>query len=538
MVTTHEEIPPSIHPPILPHWQNFPISVYCGLPSLGAGHANVAKLAYAPDLGSGGVTRGGSSPPIRTQFSSSGADLDILIHSRTQCDHQIEMVFSAEELESHFEAAYREEGRNIALPGFRRGKTPLAIIKQRFGDEIRFKTLEKLANDSFRQALDERNINPFGQPSLEDIDFAPEKGATMKINYETAPDVEAQDYDEVPVELHTHEVTEDEVEQELTGYRRRFLQYEEVDTADDEEGYRVRCDMQLLDAEGNAVEDKLNKDAVLNLDDEHLNRDLKAELLNMKKGETRDVDITYETGDGDEDVDHVRITLHAIERALPFEWNEENCGKLTGGKAKTEEELRALIRDGIEKRYEKTYRDKAENELIEEVIKRNLFDVPPSIIEEILNQFVTDVKERYKAQNVPIDSFDEKAFREARRESALNTARWLFLRDSIIAKEQITLDEADLVRFAEEQAPRYGVDQSILLQYFQSNDQARNNLLAEKVVNTLFAKAAITHVDDNDVTGTAMEAFAEVAPGAEPSGTPDDSAPLNEDTEPEQENTK
>lgn len=459
--------------------------------------------------------------------------MDILIHSRTTCDHQLEMVFSAEELEARFEAAYREEGRNIALPGFRRGKTPLPIIKQRFGEEIRIKTLEKLANEAFRQALEERDIQPFGQPSLEDIDYTPDQGATMKISYETAPEVDAQDYLEVPVELHTHEVTEEEVEQELTGYRRHFLQFEEVETADDEEGYRVRCDMQMLDAEGQPVPEKLNTDAVLNLDDEHLNRDLKAELLNMKKGETRDVDITYETGDGDEDVDHVRITLHAIERALPFEWNEDNCSKVSGGQAKTEEELRSLLRDGIQKRYDRTYHDKAENELIEEVIKRNNIDVPPSIIEEILNQFVTDVKERYRAQKVPVENFDENAFREARRDSALNTARWLFVRDSIIAKEKITLDNADLERFAEEQAPRYGVDKGILLQYFASNEQARTNLLAEKVVAYLFSNAVVSTVDDNDVSGTAMEAFAE--PGA---GTPDMPEPLKEDTEPEQENTK
>lgn len=458
--------------------------------------------------------------------------MDILIHSRTQCDHQIEIVFSAEELDAQFEQAYRTEGRAIALPGFRRGKTPLPIIKKRFGEEIRFKTLEKLANDKFHEALEERNIKPFGQPILEDIDYSAEKGATVKINYETAPEVDATDYLNVPVELHTHEVTDEELEQELNSYRRHFLQYEETDSADDEEGYRVVCDMQLLDAEGNPIEEKMNKDAVLNLDDEHLNRDMKAELLNMKPGETRDVDITYETGDGDEDVDHVRITLHKIERALPFEWDEENCKKMSGGQASSESELRDLIRDGMVKRYEKHYRDKAENELVEEVIKRNPIDIPPSIIEEVLSQFVKDVQERYRAQNVPLDGFDEKAFRENRKAAATSTAQWLFLRDSIIEKEKISVTSEDLEAFAEAQAPRYGVEKSILLQYFTSNEQAQSNLLAEKVVNYLLDHAEVTTVDDNDVSGTAMAPFAEMEDL--PEGTPAESDPLNED-EPNQE---
>ena len=117
--------------------------------------------------------------------------MEVLINSTSEVNHEMEIVVSAEELKPHIDKAYKEEAKNIQMPGFRKGKVPLQIIKRRFGEAIEYQTIEKLSNDFFRTAIEERDIQPINQPILEDMKFEPGGDLTLKVRYETMPEVTA-----------------------------------------------------------------------------------------------------------------------------------------------------------------------------------------------------------------------------------------------------------------------------------------------------------------------------------------------------------
>lgn len=435
--------------------------------------------------------------------------MEVLINSKTDVSHQIEIIVPAADLVPHFEKAYREEGRNLAMPGFRRGKVPLQIIKKRFGAAIEAQVLEKLSNDFFRTALEERNIHPVGQPVLDDIDYTPGEQLTVKISYETMPEVTATGYKGLQLEKLTHEVTDEEVEESIDRVREQRRTLEEADFADDE-NFIVTCDLQFLDENGEPVADKRRDNYAVDLRSEREHRDLKAELYNMRSGETKDVEFTEEDQNGEEVTERVRISVHKIERVTLPEINEEFCTATSGGEASTLDALRSFVRTKLEDDWRKHYQTRLENEAISEIVKQNSFDVPMAVVNDVLDNFVEDLKRQFQGRALPKE-FNVAEYRTYREGEAKSLAQWAFIREHIIEQEGITIEDADIEAHARESAGQLGIDIDRLLPYYKESADVKNRLLQDKLVAFILENASIKEVNDQDVSGTALAPFADVA---------------------------
>jgi trigger factor len=451
--------------------------------------------------------------------------VDVLIHSDTDVEHQIEIVLSAEDLKPHFDAAYAEQARKIEMKGYRRGHVPMAIIRKRFGPAIEAEAIEKIANDSFQKALEERDIKPFAQPVMEDMDYQPGGALTVKIRYETMPEITLGDYAGIQLERLTHETTGEEVEEELRHLLNRHRSFEDAEKAD-EEGYLVTCDIQLLDAEGAPIEGKKNENVRIDLGDEHVNRDLKAELLNMRAGEEKDVELPFETKDGEEEVDRAHITVHTIERIILPELDDAFAAKATNGQIATVDALRDDIRSQLVAFWKNRYEDKLQNDLVTEILQRHPFAIPPTITDSVLDDFVKQVKNRSQDKELP-PSFDEKEYRAARKPEAEAVAKWALLRESIIEKEKLAVADADLEAKALADSIRLGIDRERLQAFYLSNDQVRKDLIVEKLITHLVSISDVRDMADTDVARTPLAPFAEPEPQPEPEPEPEPE-PLSE----------
>lgn len=428
--------------------------------------------------------------------------MDVLIHSKTSVEHEIEIVVSPEELAPHFEKAYREEAKNITLPGFRKGRAPVQLIRKRFGEAIEYQVIEKLSNEFFKQAVEERDIKPIGQPALHDLEYKPGLPLTIKISYQTAPDVVAADYLDIPLERLTHVVTDEEVEDEVNYLRQLHRTLENADRAD-EEGFLVTCDIQMLSSTGEPLPDQNRSNVKFDLGDETLNRDLKAELLNMHAGDEKDIELTHETKDGEEDIERARVQVNKIERIILPELDDEFAKLASQGRAESMDALRNDLRRRLEETWQKRYQSQLENDLISQIILRNPVDVPEFIVEEVLDDFVNQVAYRFPDKKLP-DDFNADEFKEQRRAEAVAVAKWMFIRDSIIEKEVIKLEDADVESVAEERSAQLGISKEQMMDFYKNSAQMTNSILIDKLMKHLMNHASIRDVSDDDLSGTAM----------------------------------
>ncbi|MDX9759598.1 MAG: trigger factor [Bacteroidota bacterium] len=431
--------------------------------------------------------------------------MEVLINSKSEVSHEIEIIVSSEELQPHFEKAYREEARKISIPGFRPGKVPVQVVKKRFGKEIEYSVIEKLSNEFFRTAIEERDIKPIGQPVLQDLDYKPGEPLTIKVAYDTEPEVVAKDYLGVQLERLAHTVTDEEVEDEIQRALKSRRTLEEVEKADDE-NFLVTVDIQMLDAEGTPVPGQRNENLKVELDDEYTNRDLVAELLNMKTGEEKDVELTHTHGDH-EHTDRAHIKIVRVERVTLPDLTDDFAREYSNGEVETVKDLRRVVHERLEEVWRNRYQQQLDNDLVGEIVKRNPVAVPESIVENMIDEWMKSLREQQPGKKFPAD-FNETEYRTSRRPEAEFTAKWMYLRDSIIEQEGIKLEDADVEQKAAKDSEAMGIEKDRLIEFYKNAPQYTQSMLVEKLLAHLYAQAEIKDVDDNDLSRTGMDGVA------------------------------
>ena len=98
---------------------------------------------------------------------------------------EVEFELSYADLAPHFEKAFQKYQKKAEIPGFRKGKAPVSMIKRMYGDMIEQASLEDVANDVYKNYLDENNVQPLGEAQMVDMDYEAKQIFKFKIKYET-----------------------------------------------------------------------------------------------------------------------------------------------------------------------------------------------------------------------------------------------------------------------------------------------------------------------------------------------------------------
>src|SRR5580698_3651882 len=106
------------------------------------------------------------------------------------CKHSLEITVPVVEVEKETERVVLEIQKKVKLPGFRPGKAPVGLVKQRFAGDIKQDVLEKLVPRFFRAAADKDNLEVVGQPNVSDVNFKAGEPLKFKADFEVAPEIE------------------------------------------------------------------------------------------------------------------------------------------------------------------------------------------------------------------------------------------------------------------------------------------------------------------------------------------------------------
>ena len=406
-------------------------------------------------------------------------------------DIEQEAIFEVEsdELQPHFNRAYEKFRPKAELRGFRKGKVPLGIIRQVYGDAIEHDALDGIANELYRTAMEERNIHPIGTPSMVEMDFKRAQHFRFTIKYEVKPDIALGQYTRLDVEKPVHNVSDHEVDAEIHHLRRLNSTPIDAQRVTDEE-HIVTADTQELDDAGTPLIGKKSSASRFYLADEALAPEIKAALAAAEVGGIYRATVT--TGHDDHShTHHFQFTVTAAQKVDLPPFDEDLVRKVTGGTPSSPEEFRANIRADLERYWDDQGNARVNDGLANEIVRRHEFAVPESLVTAFLDSFVEDLRSRSRDQKLPA-SFNDATFRAENRAQAIWQAKWLLLKERIAEKEQITVAEEDLVALAERDAPRLNVDPARLLEYYRSTSSASERILSEKVLTFLRAHASIS----------------------------------------------
>jgi len=424
--------------------------------------------------------------------------LEVTINTISDVQREAEIFLTAEELQPHFERAYKKVAPQIEVRGFRKGKVPLEMIKKLYGEAIEQDALDDIANDSFRSAMEEKHIEPLGQPAMVNMDFQRGQHFRFTIQYEVKPTFELKPYKGLAVEKPVHHVTDEEVQSEIERLRRAHATLLGVTLVRDNDNHIITADVQELADDGMPLIGKKTPDARFEMADEALVQEIRDVLAQAEVGGQYRVRFSAQHGDHTHQ-HQIELKVKRIEKVELPEFNDEFVRNITGDSTATTATFLETLRKDLETYWARQSERMLEQAIINELVRMHEFTVPESLVNFYLDSFVEDIKSRSRDGRLP-SGFDEKRFREENRPYAVFQAKWALIRERLIEAEGITATEEDVERLAASEAASLGLDKERLLRYYRTSNAATERVLSAKLMAFLKDHARVTEKVVDELT--------------------------------------
>jgi trigger factor len=361
-------------------------------------------------------------------------------------------------VDAEIEKIARDYSKAARIPGFRPGKVPAKVVRQRFRDQILHDAVHGLIPRAVDEALRDKGIEPVDTPDIRDV--VVEEGQPLKFtaSFETVPPIDPGDYSTLTVKSTSNVVEDSAVEETLNGLRQRAAHYEPVEDRAVESGDSVQLDLERTASgeDGEAQTDR-HEGVTVDLGASANPPGFDDAFLGMTVGERKTFDVNYP---GDYAVGELAgttvkydVVLKAIRKRVVPELDDELAKDL--GNFDDLESLRARVRADLEHQLMHENEREQRGELIRQLAERVKADVPPSLLDREIDRRVEDFVRRLIEQQVdPMKTnINWEEFRERQRDAAAEAVKSALLLDEVARRENIAASDAEvdeeIARYAE-----------------------------------------------------------------------------------------
>jgi len=415
----------------------------------------------------------------------SRVDLRVTVPAATVSDHVDEVS-----------KAFRGQAK---ISGFRRGKAPMSMIRQRFRDDIREHVLEHLIPRHVSSELESRGIEPLHNPVLDDVDFDFDGPLTFRVHFDVRPEVEIQGYRDLQATRRVHRVTDDIVSRAMGDLRERAAQLEPVEGAPVHTDDYVRAELTLLPRDGKGKK-LAEENRWIHVGHEQAIPGLNSQLEDLEVGDTREF-VTRLADAYPNDMlagkeVTCRVEVEEIKRRhLPPV--DDDLAKDLG--LDDLAELRDRVRADLEQQVAERAEQGVEQELLEQVLEANDIEAPESLVEDQLDRFTEGTARELAQQGVdPREGVDWRSFRAERRETAVHAVQRRLALDAIADAEEIEVEDAAVVARIERHPRAAEEDPRALVQQMRQDgsfEGVRSMLRRERALALVKESATIDSVE-------------------------------------------
>ncbi|HQF43027.1 MAG TPA: trigger factor [Ignavibacteriaceae bacterium] len=413
-------------------------------------------------------------------------------------EKEVEIKLQYDEIKKEIEEEVKKQAKKIQIPGFRKGKAPLSMLKKMYGDAFEYEASEKVANSFFWKIADEKQLKPIGQPEMTDLKFEPEKDLSFKVKFETIPTLNVKDYKNLTFEIPDLIVNENEIQKEIDYILKANKELEDAEEIIDEK-FVIDAEVLLVEKNGEKIPDTIPEKMQIDLTADGISKEIVKNSRNKKVGESFNFvfkdEHTHKHDDGTEEVHkeeyNYDVKILGLKKIIYPELNEELIKKVTRDKVSTEADLREEIKKDIQSYYDNQTEEMIRIKLISEILKKNDFVPPRSLVNNILNEYVKNEEEQAKKSKYP---FNKEEARNRLEKSAENEVKWYLIKNEIQKAENILLTDQDLNELAESESVKTGLPVDKLINYYKSSNQGER-ILDKKLFDFLKSNNTIVKVD-------------------------------------------
>ena len=375
----------------------------------------------------------------------------------TETQKRITIEIPTDVVDAEFDRIARGYTKQARLPGFRPGKVPQTLVKQRFREQIRHDVMHGLIPRAVEEALQERGIEPVDTPDVRDVELAEGQPLKFTAAFETVPPFDPGDLSSITLRQSSAQVTDDAVEETLQRLRDRAAKYETVEGRAIADGDTVVMDLDRTGPDGQ-VDHRHEVSVQLGAQGNPPGFD--AQLIGLNAGDTRAFPIQFPEDYTAQDLagteQRYSVTITGIRRRVLPDLDDEFAKDV--GAFDSLGALRDRIRHDLEEEAQDNARRQLRSDLFRQLSERMPFELPASLLDREMDRRLEEFARQLMSQNVdPRQAgIDWGQFREAQREPARQAVASALVLDEIARREEITVTSEDVDKEIERFAARTG----------------------------------------------------------------------------------
>jgi trigger factor len=414
------------------------------------------------------------------------------------------VVLPAADLEGKRAAKFAQLGKTLRLPGFRPGKVPLPLVRQRYGSAVTAEVLEESVGEATRQVLSERGLRPAMQPKVDLVSVDKDQDLEFKMELEVLPEIQVPDFGAIQLTRLKAEVPTETVDKALANIAERQRTFEDVDEVRPaQKGDFLRIDFSGT-VEGKPVSGGAGTDMDVEVGGGGFVPGFTEQIEGIAPGETRSFAVTFPidyqgTELAGKEV-QFEVTAKTLRRAVVPPLDDELADKLG---LEGIDRLRELVAQQMQREYDQMSRMRLKRQLLDELAKLATFTVPESLVQAEFDQIWRRLEADRKAGQLDEEDSgkDDETLRAEYRGIAERRVRLGLLLAEIGRLHNISVGADEMTRAARAEAGRYPGQEMQVMEFFRKNPQAaehlRGPIFEEKVVDFL---VELAKVEDKQVS--------------------------------------
>lgn len=412
--------------------------------------------------------------------------------------YELEIEISAEDFEAAIEKAYLKARKNIAMPGFRKGKAPRKLIEKEYGEQVFFEdAVNLLYAPVVNGAVEESGLELVTRPEVEVTEISKENGVKLKATCITKPEVEVKDYKGIEVEKVVNPVTDEDINKQLDALREKNVTVETVDDRAAENGDDVVIDFEGF-KDDVAFEGGKAEDFTLSLGSGQFIPGFEDQIVGHNAGEEFDINVTFPEEYQVKELAGApavfKIKLKSISKKVMPELDDDMVKDST--EFDTVEEYKADVKKKLEEANEKHADSEVEAKIFDKVIENMTAEIPQVMFDNRVNEMISELEQRLAPQGISLDLYMQytgqtiDTVKKAYAEQAEKQVKLRLALEKIAKLENIEVTEDELKAEFDKLAEAYKLDVDQIKQFIHDDD-LKKDIAVGKAVDLIKDAAVI-----------------------------------------------
>lgn len=416
--------------------------------------------------------------------------MQVSVESSGPLERRMTVEVPAERLDQEVENRLKSMARTARIAGFRPGKVPFKVVRQRYGRQVQMEVASELMNSSFQEALNQEGLRPAGGPRIEPGEIEPGRNLEFTAVFEVYPEFSLAPLEDIEIEKPVTEITDADIDAMLDKLRRQRATWESVERGA-EQGDQVVVDFKgTLD--GEPFEGGEGSDMTVELGSGRMIAGFEEGLVGLSPGDEKQLDLTFP-----EDYHSEALAGKAVKfdvrvkqvSASKLPGIDEDFAASLGVTEGGVEALREEVRKNMERELENARKAVLKDRAFEALIEKNPIEVPAALVEEEVDRLAQDMQNQLGQNqnlNLPRELFQDKA----RRRVLLG-----LLIGEVVKANNIQVDQDRMRTLVENIAAGYEDPEEVLKWYYGNQEamaSVQTLVLEEQVMDWILDQAKIT----------------------------------------------